>query len=81
MRDINEPLRVAYATQLLQVPSVPVYYQALPNNLNPDNYIVFRSINNNDASTLSIGSSMMIVSRVNPSLRGIAALATLSTSQ
>lgn len=51
MRDINEPLRVAYATQLLQVPSVPVYYQTLPNNLNPDNYIVFRSINNNDAST------------------------------
>jgi hypothetical protein len=51
MRDINEPLRIAYAAALTQVPSVSCYYQYLPNNLNPDNYIVFRSINNNDAST------------------------------
>ena len=51
MRDINEPLRVAYAAALLQVPSMPVYYQSLPNNLSPENYIVFRSINNNDASS------------------------------
>lgn len=53
MRDINEPLRVAYAAALTQVPSVSCYYQYLPNNLNPDNYIVFRSINSNDASTKS----------------------------
>lgn len=51
MRDINEPLRVAYANALTQVPAVECFYQALPSNKNPDNYIVFRSINNNDAST------------------------------
>lgn len=50
MRDINEPLRIAYAAALTQI-GIPVAYQALPNNLNPDDYIVFRSINNVDAST------------------------------
>lgn len=51
MRDINEPLRIAYAGALAQVPSVDCFYQFLPNNLNPDNYIVFRSINSSDRST------------------------------
>ncbi len=51
MRDINEPLRVAYATALSNVSGVGVYYQYLPDNLNPDNYIVFRSLTSNDAST------------------------------
>lgn len=51
MRDINEPLRIAYATALTQISDVGVYYQGLPNNKNPDNYIVFRSINNVDRST------------------------------
>src|SRR5204863_6782127 len=51
MRDINEPVRIAYATALTQVPSVSCYYQYLPNNLNHDNYIVFRSINSSDGST------------------------------
>jgi hypothetical protein len=51
MRDINEPIRIAYADALSQVPEVGVYYQAAPNNINPDNYIVFRSINSNDTST------------------------------
>ena len=32
---------------------VPVYYQNAPDNLNPDVYIVFRSITNVDASTKS----------------------------
>ena len=52
MRDVNEPIRVAYASALTTV-GVPVYYQYLPNNLNPDNYIVFRSITGNDVSTKS----------------------------
>jgi len=52
MRDVNEPIRVAYAAALTTV-GVPVYYQFLPNNLNPDNYIVFRSITGNDVSTKS----------------------------
>jgi len=51
MRDINEPLRVAYAAALTQVPQVDCFYQYLPSTLNPDNYIVFRSINSNDASS------------------------------
>jgi len=52
MRDVNEPIRVAYASALTAL-GLPVYYQYLPNNLNPDNYLVFRSINNNDVSTKS----------------------------
>lgn len=53
MRDVNEPVRVAYAAALLQVVGIDnnVYYQVLPNNLNPDNYIVFRSLNSGDRST------------------------------
>ncbi len=53
MRDANEPVRVAYAAALTQIPGMEdyVFYQACPNNITPDNYIVFRSINNNDAST------------------------------
>lgn len=51
MRDINEPLRIAYAAALTQIPGVGCYYQSLPSTANPDNYIVFRSINNVDFST------------------------------
>lgn len=50
MIDLNYSLRVAYKTALSAL-SVPVYYQAVPNNTYPDNYIVFRSINNNDDSS------------------------------
>jgi len=50
MIDLNYSLRIAYYNAL-SVLSVPVYYQSVPNNANPDNYIVFRSIQNNDAST------------------------------
>jgi hypothetical protein len=53
MRDMNEPVRVAYAARLLQISNMGVYYQALPNNINPDNYIVFRSLTDNDVSTKS----------------------------
>lgn len=50
MKDINYPLRKAYFAAL-QATGLPVYYQSIPNNINPENYIVFRSINSNDAST------------------------------
>ena len=50
MIDINYSLRVAYFNAL-KVLSVPVFYQAVPNNLNPSNYIVFRSIFNVDDSS------------------------------
>jgi len=53
VRSINEQLRIAYAAALTQIPDIGVYYQYLPNNKNPDNYIVFRSINNVDSSTKS----------------------------
>ena len=52
MIDINYSLRVAYF-DALKVLSVPVYYQALPNNTNPSNYIIFRSIINTDDSNKS----------------------------
>ena len=52
MRDINEPLRIVYASALSALPC-PVYYQYLPNNQAPPTYVVFRSINNVDASTKS----------------------------
>lgn len=50
MIDVNYPLRKAYYNAL-QATGLPVYYQSLPNNVSPDDYIVFRSINSGDAST------------------------------
>jgi hypothetical protein len=50
MNDINYPLRKAYFAALTAT-GLPVYYQGLPNNQNPEEYIVFRSINSNEAST------------------------------
>jgi hypothetical protein len=76
MRDINEPIRVAYATALSQVPDMGVYYQACPSNLNPDNYIVFRSINSNDTSTkdsarISLNITVEIHTKQNVTNRGL----------
>ncbi len=53
MRDVNEPVRIAYANALTQIPGFSdfVFYQTAPNNINPDNYLVFRSISSSDAST------------------------------
>lgn len=52
MRDINEVLRIAYAAALSSnTAGVGVFYQGLPSNRTDDNYIIFRSINNVDAST------------------------------
>lgn len=50
MVDLNYSLRVAYYSALNTL-GVPVYYQTLPPTVNPENYILFRSINNVDGST------------------------------
>jgi hypothetical protein len=76
MRDINEPIRVAYATALSQVPDMGVYYQACPSNLNPDNYIVFRSLTSNDSSTkdsarVSLNITVEIHTKQNVTNRGL----------
>ena len=52
MIDINYSLRIAYFAALNHcVDGVPAFYQAVPGTISPDQYIVFRSITNTDAST------------------------------
>ena len=51
MIDLNYSIRVAYYSALSGITGVPVYYQSVPNDVSPQNYIVFRSITNNEAST------------------------------
>lgn len=53
MIDINYSLRVAYFSALSGITGVAPYYQFLPASISPQpqNYIVFRSITNNDSST------------------------------
>lgn len=53
MIDINYSLRIAYQTALTGIAGVPVFYQSVPPMVSPENYIVFRSITNNDASTIN----------------------------
>lgn len=53
MIDINYSLRNAYFSALTGIAGVPVFYNAVPPTISPDNYIVFRSITNNDNSTMS----------------------------
>ena len=53
MIDINYSLRIAYQTALTGIVGVPVFYQSVPPMVSPENYIVFRSITNNDASTIN----------------------------
>lgn len=53
MIDINYSLRIAYKTALTGISGVSVFYNVLPPNINPENYIVFRSITNTDASTMN----------------------------
>ena len=50
MIDVNFPLRKAYTAALSAI-GLPVYYQGLPPNLNPDEYIVFRGIESTEGST------------------------------
>jgi hypothetical protein len=53
MIDINYSLRIAYYTALNGIAGVPVFYNMVPPMVSPDNYIVFRSITNSDASTMN----------------------------
>lgn len=53
MIDINYSVRIAYTAALAGIAGVPVFYNAVPPNISPDNYIVFRSITNTDASTMN----------------------------
>lgn len=54
MIDINYSLRLAYQSALNEcVAGVPAFYNIVPPNVSPDNYIVFRSITNTDNSTLN----------------------------
>lgn len=53
MIDINYSLRIAYYTALNGIVGVPVFYNMVPPTLSPTEYIVFRSITNNDASTIN----------------------------
>lgn len=53
MIDINYSLRVAYFTALNGISGTPVFYNILPPNVSPDNYILFRSITNVDDSTMN----------------------------
>lgn len=51
MIDINYSLRIAYFNALTGIAGVPVFYNEVPPNVSPDQYIVFRSITNTDIST------------------------------
>ena len=51
MIELNYSLRVAYKTALTGIANVPVFYQAVPPDQRPQEYIVFRSINSTDIST------------------------------
>ena len=53
MIDINYSLRIAYFAALTGIDGVPVFYNWLPPNISPDNYIIFRGITNTDASTMN----------------------------
>ena len=53
MIDINYSLKIAYQNALTGIPGYPVFYQSVPPTVSPKNYIVFKSITNNDASTFN----------------------------
>lgn len=53
MIDINYSLREAYYTALSGIAGVPVFYNMVPPNVSPTDYIVYRSITNSDASTMN----------------------------
>lgn len=53
MIDINYSLRIAYQVALAGIADYPVFYQMLPPNVSPRQYIIFRSITSNDASTFN----------------------------
>ncbi len=51
MIDINYSLRNYYAAALSGINDYPVFYNQVPQGISPKQYILFRSITNNDAST------------------------------
>lgn len=55
MRDVNTALskayKAAYAGITYNSVAIPAYYGSLPDNINPDNYIVYGQVINNDLST------------------------------
>ncbi len=53
MIDINYSLRIAYYTALNGIADTPVFYNMVPPTVSPNDYIVFRSITNTDASTIN----------------------------
>ncbi len=54
MIDVNYPLQKAYNLLLdgitFESVAVPAYYQQIPDDINPDNYIIFSPITNVDGS-------------------------------
>lgn len=50
MRDINYEIEVAYNQALSSLP-IPVFNTTLPDEENPENYIIFQVLNNTDQST------------------------------
>lgn len=57
MIDVNIPLRKAYFTALSGITynsiAVPVYYSYLPDDLDPDFYIIYAAVTNNAAGTFT----------------------------
>lgn len=57
MKDVNWPLRKIYNTRLTGISynsvTVRAFYQAAPDDITDQNYIVFSSVDNNDVSSKS----------------------------
>ena len=65
MKDVVYPLQKAYKSLLSGITynsvAVPVYYQYIPDDIEPANYIIFGSITDNDQSTLSSQDSLISI--------------------
>lgn len=57
MKDVNFPLQKAYLAALGGITyddvEVPAYFKQLPDNINPNNYIIFEHVSNGDISTMN----------------------------
>lgn len=57
MRDVNYPCQKSYLLALtgitFQSNNIPVFYQMIPDNIAPSNYVIFGPVSNNDASTMT----------------------------
>lgn len=58
MRDTQYPLQKAYLNALTGITYnsliIPVYYQMIPDNMSPDNYIIFGPVTNTDRSNFIV---------------------------